>query len=79
MSLKLLSVCAEGDAGKPHYGLSRQAASVGWILERTLNVETPVDTIVNAFARHALWIAITLFLVSFAFRFLRAVRAQCAE
>ena len=28
------------------------------------------DTIVNAFARHALWIAVALFLVSLAFRFL---------
>jgi hypothetical protein len=54
------------------------AASVGWIVERILNVETPVDTIVNAFARHALWIAVTLFLVSLAFRFLPGADAQRA-
>jgi hypothetical protein len=42
------------------------AASVGWIVERLLDVQTPVDTIVNAFARHALLIAVNLFLVSLA-------------
>jgi hypothetical protein len=42
------------------------------------NVETPVDTIVNGFARHALWIAITLLLVSFAFRFLPGALSQRA-
>jgi hypothetical protein len=54
------------------------AASVAWIFERVLNVETPVDVIVNAFARHALWIAITLFLVSLALRFLPGALAQRA-
>jgi hypothetical protein len=54
------------------------AASVGWIFERIFNVETPVDEIVNAFARHALWIAITLFLVSLAFRLLPGAVAQRA-
>jgi hypothetical protein len=54
------------------------AASVRWILERILNVETPVDMIVNAFARHALWIAITLLLVSLAIRFLPGALAQRA-
>jgi hypothetical protein len=54
------------------------AASVGWIFERILNVETPADTIVNAFARHALWIAITILLVSLAFRFLPGALAQRA-
>jgi hypothetical protein len=54
------------------------AASVGWIFERILNVETPVDEIVNAFARHALWSAITLFLVSLAFRLLPGAVAQRA-
>lgn len=52
--------------------------SVGWIFERLLNVETPVDTIVNALDRHALWIAITLLLVSLAFRFLPGALAQRA-
>jgi hypothetical protein len=45
------------------------AASLGWIVERLLNVQTPVDTIVNAIAAHALWIAVTLFLTSLAFRY----------
>jgi hypothetical protein len=54
------------------------ATSVGWIFERTLNVETPVDMIVNAFARHALWIAITPLLVSLTYRFLPGALAQRA-
>lgn len=54
------------------------AASLGWIVERILNVETPVDAIVNAIALHAPWIAITLFLASLACRFLPASRAQQA-
>lgn len=54
------------------------AASVGWIFERILNVEAPVDTIVNAFARHALWIAISLLLLSLALRFLPGALARRA-
>jgi hypothetical protein len=54
------------------------AASVGWIVERILNVETAIDGIVNVFAQHALWIAVTLFLVSLAFRFLPGADAQRA-
>ena len=50
------------------------AASLGWIIERLLDVQTPVDAIVNAFASHALWIAVTLFLVSLAGKFLYASR-----
>lgn len=42
------------------------AASVGWIVERLLDVETPVDMIVNDFARHAIWIAVALFLFGIA-------------
>ena len=42
------------------------------IFEQILNVETPVDMIVNAFARHALWIAMAPLLVSLTFRFLPA-------
>jgi hypothetical protein len=44
------------------------AASLGWMVERLLDVQTPVDMIVNAFARHALLIAINLFLISLACR-----------
>jgi hypothetical protein len=51
-------------------------ASVGWMVERLFDIETPVDTIVNAFARHAFWIAITFFVVSLACRFLPASRPQ---
>jgi pimeloyl-ACP methyl ester carboxylesterase len=52
------------------------AASMGWIVERLFNVETPVDMIVNAFARNALWIAVTLFLFSLACRFPPTSRGQ---
>ena len=49
-----------------------------YLILRILNVETPVDMIVNAFARHAFWIAITLSLVSLAIRFLPGALAQRA-
>ncbi len=39
-------------------------ASLGWITERLLNINTPVDTIVNAVAQHAAAIAGVLFLIS---------------
>ena len=43
-------------------------ASAGWIVERLFDVATPVDAIVNAFARHALLIAVNLLAVSLACR-----------
>jgi hypothetical protein len=52
------------------------AASVGWIFERLFYVATPVDTIVNAFARHALSIAFNLLAVSLACRLLLGLRAR---
>jgi hypothetical protein len=51
---------------------------VHWIIERTLNVVTPFGAIVNVFARHAVWIAVVLFLLSLALRFLPAVHPQRA-
>ena len=39
-------------------------ASVGWIVERLLNVHWPVDVIVDGVAHHAVWIAGVLFLIS---------------
>jgi hypothetical protein len=39
-------------------------ASLGWIVERLLNVQTPVSRSVEATARHALWIATGLFILS---------------
>lgn len=44
------------------------AASLGWVVERLLGVETPVDAILNALARHAVLIAAGLFLVALACR-----------
>jgi hypothetical protein len=54
------------------------AASLGWMAERLFDIETPVDTIVNAFAQRALWIVITGFLAAHACRFLPASRAERA-
>ena len=44
------------------------AASVGWLFERVLNVRTPVDLIVNGFAKHSVALAVTLLVVSLLFR-----------
>lgn len=45
------------------------AASFGWVLERLLNIQTPVDAIVNAVAHHALWLALALLFLSIACRY----------
>ena len=39
-------------------------ASVGWIAERLLGLRNPVDVVVNNIARHGVWIAAGLFLLS---------------
>ena len=39
-------------------------ASMGWIAERLLGVHTSVDVVVDSVARHAVWIAAILFLIS---------------
>jgi hypothetical protein len=39
-------------------------ASVGWIIERLLNLHGSVDVIVDSLAHHAVWIAGVLFLIS---------------
>ncbi len=51
-------------------------ASVGWMIQRLFQVETPVDAIVNAFARHALLIAVNLLVVSLVCRLLLTSRTQ---
>jgi hypothetical protein len=51
-------------------------ASAGWIAERLFDVRTPVDLIVNAFARHAVSIAVDLLIVSLACRLLATSRVQ---
>jgi hypothetical protein len=51
-------------------------ASLGWMVERLFDVNTPVDMVVNQFTRHALWLAGVLFLVSLACRLLLP---SCAE
>jgi hypothetical protein len=39
-------------------------ASLGWIVERLLDVHNSVDLVVDIIARHAAWIAAGLFLIS---------------
>jgi hypothetical protein len=39
-------------------------ASLGWIADRLLNIHTSTDVVVNGAARHAVWIALSLFVVS---------------
>jgi hypothetical protein len=41
-------------------------ASVGWIVERLLNVHSSVDVIVDGVARHAVWTTAVVFLISLA-------------
>ncbi len=48
-------------------------ASVGWIAERLLDVHNSVDVVVNSVARHAIWIAAILFLISLVCWLLRNV------
>jgi hypothetical protein len=40
------------------------AASAGWMAERLFNVHSPLDSVVDSIAHHALWIAPVLFLMS---------------
>ncbi len=44
--------------------LFAMAASAGWIAERLLQVHNPLDPMVDSAARHAVWIASILFLLS---------------
>ncbi len=45
------------------------AASLGWIAERLFNLQTPVDSVTDAIARHALWVAGFLLLLSLTCRY----------
>jgi len=49
-------------------------ASLGWIMERLLNVHSSVDVIVDGVAHHAAWIASALFLTSLVFWSLPNIR-----
>jgi hypothetical protein len=39
-------------------------AATGWILERTLNLQSFVDALLSRIAQHGVWISATLFLIS---------------
>jgi hypothetical protein len=52
------------------------AASAGWVAERLFGVNGDVDMIVNAFAQHSAWIAVSLFLISVMSKLLFSPRAQ---
>ena len=51
-------------------------ASLAWIIERTFNVDTRVDSVVDALARHALVLAVALFVISLASKLLLAPSAH---
>lgn len=50
-------------------------AALGWIVERVFDLATPVDMILNVFARHALLIAVNLLLFSLICRLLPPLRS----
>jgi hypothetical protein len=52
------------------------AASAGWIAERHWGVNAGVDLIVNTFARHSIFIAVSLLITSVAFSLKSCLRAQ---
>jgi hypothetical protein len=52
------------------------AASAGWVAERLWGVNSGVDVIVNTFARHSIFIAISLLITSVAFTLLPGLRTQ---
>ena len=53
-------------------------ASLGWIAERLLNIHNPVDAVVDGVAHHAVWIAISLFVIGMAYCSLHNVLATRA-
>jgi hypothetical protein len=44
-------------------------ASLGWVLERLLNIQNSVDSIVNAITHHVLWLALNMLVLSVACRY----------
>ena len=51
------------------------AAATGWIMERLFDIKTPVDEVVNAIARHGLWLASAVLLTSLACKALTGYKA----
>jgi hypothetical protein len=45
-------------------------ASIAWISKRLLNIQTPVDAVINVIARHGVLAAALLFVTSLACKFL---------
>jgi hypothetical protein len=54
-------------------------ASIGWLAERLLNVQIPVDFVVDGFARNSVWIAGALLLISLIAWWLPARPAKTLE
>jgi hypothetical protein len=65
-SLVLLSHGREYSVLRIGGALFAGCASLGWIVERLLNVHSSVDLIVDGVAHHAVWVAGVLFLISLA-------------
>jgi hypothetical protein len=53
-------------------------ASIGWIAQRLLDAHTSVDAVVDSIARHAIWVAGGLFLISLVSWFLHYVAEKQA-
>jgi hypothetical protein len=75
-SLILMSRTAAYSAFRIGGAIFAGAASAGWVVERLFGVNAGVDPIVNVFAQHSIWIAISLFLVSITLRLLLSLRIQ---
>ena len=78
-SLILLSGTRAYPAVRIAGAASAAIASLGWIVERILDVQTPVDAVVNEMAAHTRAIAVTLFLASLACRHLPGSHTKLRE
>jgi hypothetical protein len=75
-SLMLMSRTRAFPALRIAGGVFAGAASTGWVVERLFEVDVHVDRIVNVFARHALLIAFSLFVISFALSYAKRLRRR---
>jgi hypothetical protein len=79
-SLLLMSRTREYSYFRAGGAVLAAVTSLGWTVERIFDGATPVDTVVNALARHGLWIAVALFLTSLAcLRFGRLAQGPSAS
>ncbi len=72
-SLLLLSQTGSYPIVRRCGALLAAVSSVGWIAERLFGIDSHVDTVINAFARHPVSAALTFFILSLACRYLPAI------